>query len=116
MKPRRGYSVVLGRSYREALGKARPVAPRDRELPAVERDQRYRFDRPIKLSTWRPQVRTAISYTRLMRDQGRVGEAHGLLAPFYGWFTEGFGTKDLKDAKTLLEDETTVELAPAAQA
>ena len=38
-----------------------------------------------------------------MRDQRRVGEAHGLLAPVYGWFTEGFGTKDLKDAKALLD-------------
>ena len=39
-----------------------------------------------------------------MCDQGRVGEAHELLAPVYGWFTEGFATKDLKDAKALLDD------------
>ena len=39
-----------------------------------------------------------------MRDQGRAGEAHDLLAPVYGWFTEGFTTKDLKDAKALLEE------------
>jgi hypothetical protein len=38
-----------------------------------------------------------------MRDQGRVREAHDLLAPIYGWFTEGFATKDLKDAKALLD-------------
>ena len=50
------------------------------------------------------ELRTATSYARLMRDQGRVGEAHDLLAPVYGWFTEGFATKDLKDAKALLEE------------
>jgi antitoxin HicB len=45
---------------------------------------------------------TATSHARLMREQGRVEEAHALLASVYGWFTEGFGTKDLKDAKALL--------------
>jgi predicted ATPase len=39
-----------------------------------------------------------------MRDQGRTCEAHDLLAPVYNWFTEGFATKDLKDAKALLEE------------
>ncbi len=49
-----------------------------------------------------------------MRDQDRVEEAHELLAPVYGWFTEGFGTKDLKDAKALLEElEVSGALAPA---
>jgi predicted ATPase len=50
------------------------------------------------------ELRTATSYARLLRDQGRVGEAYALLAPVYGWFTEGFATKDLKEAKTLLEE------------
>jgi tetratricopeptide (TPR) repeat protein len=44
------------------------------------------------------------SYARLMRDQGRAGEAYELLAPVYGWFAEGFETKDLKEAKALLEE------------
>ena len=39
-----------------------------------------------------------------MRDQGRAREAYELLAPVYGWFTEGFATKDLKEAKALLGD------------
>ena len=38
-----------------------------------------------------------------MRDQARAREAYELLAPVYGWFTEGFDTLDLKDAKALLE-------------
>ncbi len=57
------------------------------------------------------ELRTATSYARLMRDQGRVREAHELLAPVYGSFTEGFATKDLKDAKALLE-ELDFSLAP----
>jgi len=36
-------------------------------------------------------------------QQDRRGEARDLLAPLYGWFTEGFGTQDLKEAKTLLD-------------
>jgi hypothetical protein len=50
------------------------------------------------------ELRTATSYARLMHDQGRVGEAHELLTPIYGWFTEGFATKDLRDAKALLDE------------
>ena len=40
----------------------------------------------------------------LWRDQGKRNEAHELLAPVYGWFTEGFDTRDLKEAKALLEE------------
>jgi predicted ATPase len=50
------------------------------------------------------ELRTATSYARLMRDQGRVREAYDLLAPVYGWFTEGFDTKDLKEARALLDE------------
>ena len=45
-----------------------------------------------------------MSLARLLSDQGRRGEAHDLLAPVYGWFTEGFDTQDLKDAKGLLDE------------
>ena len=50
------------------------------------------------------ELRTATSYARLMREQGRVREARDLLAPVYGWFTEGFATKDLREAKALLDE------------
>jgi predicted ATPase len=50
------------------------------------------------------ELRAAGSLARLRRDQGRHAEARGLLAPVYGWFTEGFETRDLKDAKALLEE------------
>ena len=48
------------------------------------------------------ELRAAMSMARLWRDQGKRDEARELLAPVYGWFTEGFDTLDLKDAKALL--------------
>jgi predicted ATPase len=50
------------------------------------------------------ELRAAASLARLRRDQGRHAEARDLLAPVYGWFTEGFGTPDLKEAKALLDE------------
>ena len=50
------------------------------------------------------ELRAAISIARLWRDRGRRDEARELLAPVYGWFTEGFDTLDLKQAKTLLDE------------
>ena len=50
-----------------------------------------------------------------MRNQGRVGEAYELLAPVYGGFTEGFATKDLKDAKALLDDLVDASASPARE-
>jgi predicted ATPase len=44
-----------------------------------------------------------MSMARLLRDQGKRDEARDLLAPVYGWFTEGFDTLDLKEAKALLD-------------
>jgi len=45
-----------------------------------------------------------LSISRLWRDQGKVQQARKLLAPVYGWFTEGFATHDLKEAKALLKE------------
>ena len=50
------------------------------------------------------ELRAAMSMARLWRDQGKRDEARELLAPVYGWFTEGFDTRDLKEAKALLEE------------
>jgi predicted ATPase len=49
------------------------------------------------------ELRTSTSLARLWQQQGKRKEAHDLLAPVYEWFTEGFDTKDLKDAKALLD-------------
>ena len=50
------------------------------------------------------ELRAAMSLARLWRDQGKVQQARELLTPVYGWFTEGFDTRDLKEAKALLDE------------
>ncbi len=50
------------------------------------------------------ELRAAMSLSRLWQRQGKRAEAHGLLAPIYGWFTEGFDTTDWQEAKALLEE------------
>ena len=50
------------------------------------------------------ELRAAMSLARLWRDQGKLRQARELLAPVYGWFTEGFDTLDLKEAKALLDE------------
>ena len=50
------------------------------------------------------ELRAAMSMARLWRDQGKRDEARELLAPVFGWFTEGFDTLDLKEAKVLLDE------------
>jgi predicted ATPase len=52
------------------------------------------------------ELRAATSLARLWGEKGRRAEAHDLLTPLYGWFTEGFGTADLKEAKALLDELT----------
>jgi predicted ATPase len=81
------------------------------ELRSPERDtakaEAY-FERALAIArqqqakSW--ELRAAMSLARLWRDQGKVQQARELLAPVYGWFTEGFDTRDLKEAKALLEE------------
>jgi predicted ATPase len=74
--------------------------------PDVAKAQEY-FERALAVSrqqqakSW--ELRAAMSLARLWRDQGKVQQARELLAPVYGWFTEGFDTRDLKEAKALLD-------------
>ena len=61
------------------------------------------------------ELRATMSLARLWPQQGKRTAAYALLAPIYGWFTEGFDTADLQDAKALLEEltgYTTVHTAP----
>jgi predicted ATPase len=66
------------------------------------------FDRALAVAraqqakSW--ELRATTSKARLWRDQGKREEARALLAPVYGWFTEGFDTLDLKEAKALLDE------------
>ena len=66
--------------------------------PAAPRRPRCLFQKPAN----RREPRAAMSLARLWRDQGKVQQARELLAPAYCWFTEGFDTRDLKEAKALL--------------
>jgi predicted ATPase len=75
--------------------------------PDAAKAQTY-FDRALAVArqqqakSW--ELRASMSLARLWRDQGKVQQARELLAPAYGWFTEGFDTRDLKEAKGLLEE------------
>jgi predicted ATPase len=75
--------------------------------PDVSKAQAY-FERALAVARKQQakslELRAAMSLARLWRDQGKVSEARELLAPVYGWFTEGFDTRDLKEAKGLLEE------------
>jgi predicted ATPase len=50
------------------------------------------------------ELRAVMSLSRLWRQQGKKKEAHEMLAEIYNWFTEGFDTKDLQEAKALMEE------------
>jgi predicted ATPase len=73
--------------------------------PDAAKGEAY-FERALEVAhqqqakSW--ELRAAMSMARLWRDQGKRDEARDLLAPVYNWFTEGFDTFDLKEAKTLL--------------
>ena len=75
--------------------------------PDPEKAEAY-FDHALAVArqqqakSW--ELRAAMSMARLWRDQGKRQEAYELLAPVYGWFTEGFDTRDLKEAKALLDE------------
>jgi class 3 adenylate cyclase/predicted ATPase len=78
--------------------------------PDMEKAERY-FDRALagarqqQAKWW--ELRAAISMALLWRDQAKSQQARELLAPIYGWFTEGFDTLDLKEAKALLDELAT---------
>jgi predicted ATPase len=78
--------------------------------PDTEQAEKY-FDRALAIArqqqakSW--ELRAAMSMARLWRSQGRRQQARELLAQVYGWFTEGFDTLDLKEAKALLDELAT---------
>ena len=75
--------------------------------PNLEKAEAY-FDRALAVARKQQaksyELRAAMSMARLWRDQGKPQQARELLAPVYGWFTEGFDTLDLKEAKALLDE------------
>jgi class 3 adenylate cyclase/predicted ATPase len=84
------------------------IALMSRRLDAAKAEAHFEraiaIAREQKAKSW--ELRAAASMARLWRDQDKRQQARDLLAPIYGWFTEGFDTSDLKEAKTLLEKLT----------
>ncbi len=78
-------------AFRDDLGSLRFATER---ALAIARQQQAK--------SW--ELRASMSLAGLWRDQGKPQQARELLAPVYGWFTEGFDTRDLKEAKALLEE------------
>ncbi len=76
-------------------GAAKAEAYLERTLTVARRQQ---------AKSWKP--RAAMSMAQLWRDQGKPQQVRELLAPVYGWFTEGFDTRDMKEAKALLAELT----------
>jgi predicted ATPase len=78
--------------------------------PDTQKAEKY-FERALSVArqqrtkSW--ELRASMSLARLWRDQGKVQQARELLAPVYGWFTEGFDTRDLKEARALLDELAT---------
>ena len=90
--------------YAEVLRIKGGLLARKGDLQGAEQNYLASLDwaRHQQAKSW--ELRSATSYAQLMREHGRVREAYDLLAPVYAWFTEGFGTKDLREAKALLEE------------
>ena len=74
----------------------------DRAMAEAYFERALAVARVQQAKSW--ELRAAMSLARLWRDQGKQRQARELLAPVYGWFTEGFDTLDLKEAKALLEE------------
>ena len=83
----------------DLLLRRNPSAPDQAEFSYRRAIERARSQ---EAKSW--ELRAATSLARLWRDRGKPAEARDLLAPIYGWFTEGFDTLDLKEAKALLEE------------
>jgi predicted ATPase len=91
--PRFSGSPVLSSSARFPVS-----SPEDSFLKAIEIARRQ------SAKSW--ELRATVSLVRLWQSQGKKKQAHKILAEIYGWFTEGFDTKDLQEAKALLEELT----------
>ena len=103
----RCYEAELYRLKGELLfqGGQRPKA-HGTEQKLAEAEQSFRqalaVARRQQAKSW--ELRAAMSLACLWQQQGKRAEAHKLLAPIYGWFTEGFDTADLQEAKALLKE------------
>jgi hypothetical protein len=77
----------------------------DPELAEADFREAIALAQKMEAKAW--ELRAVTSLSRLLRKQGKKDEARRMLAEIYGWFTEGFETADLRDAKALLEELST---------
>src|SRR5262249_24591757 len=94
--------ALMRHPARMICGDSLPLSVCERGAAKAEAYFERAFDIGREHKSW--ELRAAMSLARLWRDQGKVQQARELLAPVYGWFTEGFDTRDLKEAKALLEE------------
>jgi DNA-binding winged helix-turn-helix (wHTH) protein/class 3 adenylate cyclase/tetratricopeptide (TPR) repeat protein len=93
------------------VASAKGQAPMPQPLPPnsqAEVEAETYFQQAIEIARWQRakslELRAVMSLSRLWQQQGKHAAAHELLAPVYGWFTEGFDTADIQEAKALLEE------------
>jgi predicted ATPase len=97
---------LQGELHLQGAGQVSDLEPDTSPTAAAERyfQQALAVARRQQARWW--ELRAAMSLARLWQQQGKGAEAYELLAPIYGWFTEGFDTADLQDAKRLLDKLT----------
>jgi predicted ATPase len=97
------FQLCFEAEVRRMAGEIERMSPE----PDAAKAEAY-FDRALAVAraqqakSW--ELRAATSLARLWQGQGKRDEARDLVAPVYGWFTEGFDTRDLKEARTLLDE------------
>ncbi len=91
---------AFGMSMQGCLRALTVKAPKAVHMMEAYFERALAIARQQQAKSW--ELRAAMSLARLWRDQREVSEARELLAPVFGWFTEGFDTRDLKEAKALL--------------
>ena len=95
----------MRRSY---IGSRESCSRRQKAGSEIQKEAEEGFHKAIEIArrqqakSW--ELRAATSLARLWQQQGKKKEARQMLAEIYGWFTEGFDTADLEDAKALLEE------------
>ena len=99
----RDYEAELYRLKGQLTLQSQVPSPRSKVEEEAEACFRQAIDIARRQQAKSPELRAVMSLARLWRQQGKKEDAHQMLAEIYGWFTEGFGTKDLQDAKALLD-------------
>jgi predicted ATPase len=96
------------RMYEPELHRVHGIVLAQQDRPAADSDAEASMRKAIELAKLRSaksfELRATTSLAQLWQSQGKIAEARDLLAPVYGWFTEGFDTPDLQDAKSLLDE------------